>query len=148
MREHLYRGKCIDSGEWVEGSYVKAHKWFGDGKAGHFIYDIYGENRALVDPETVSEFTGLHDKNGKHIFEGDVVKEVDEDGIHNKVAAIEFGEYEVQADCYEWTDAYGFYLKGNTYSTNIPDYENSVIKLEIIGNKWDNPELLEAIDEW
>lgn len=131
MREHLYQGKRIDNGEWVEGSYVRAHKWFGDGKAGHFIYDIYGENRVLVDPETVREFTGRRDKNGKRIFEGDILQD------DNRKILICFHEGNF---CY-------IDLEDDVQqpmSISDCDFGLCVECDIIIGNKWDNPELLES----
>lgn len=123
MREHLYQGRQLDNGEWVEGSYVRAHKWFGDGKAGHFIYDIYGENRVLVDPDTVSEFTGLTDKNGTKIFEGHIVKWV--------------GNGKTFID--EVIFAVGQFKAGD-----FPLFMVTLCNAEVIGNKWDNPELLKG----
>ena len=71
MREILFRGKRTDNGEWVYGSpifqdgYVLIRFWNGE----EFEFEEY-----LVSPESVSEFTGLTDKNNQKIFEGDTVK--------------------------------------------------------------------------
>lgn len=79
-REILFRGKRLDNGEWVEGSLLKVTI---NGKTAHLIFadnftlvgnDVKALSHALVDPDTVGQYVGFSDSNGKRIFEDDIVR--------------------------------------------------------------------------
>lgn len=129
MREILFRGKRIDNGEWVEGSLIV----WPDGAT-----DIcYSENdsfvemmKTIVDPASVGQYTGLTDKHGKKIFEGDIL-------VFCKGATY---PYKVIWDGMGWKliRADGTRIK-EAFECNEIHYVNIS---EFIGNIHDNPELL------
>lgn len=133
MREILFRGKRVIDGEWVYGNYgfndtVTAEK--------HYIF----QNKAwefFVDPATVGQFTGLTDKNGVKIFEGDIL------GI--RIADRQYIEGVVKYGVFNCTcchGVYGWYVEGQNTTGDIRVVEDGL--LEIIGNVHDNPELMEV----
>lgn len=144
-REILYRGKRTDNGEWVEGWVTSQFKKHTEGELLTRIQsNVFGVGEHLVDTETVCEYTGLTDKNGKRIFEGDILKCCD-DKIETEFMAV------VEFDNPNGTYSWGWQLKpisGNTYVN--PDIllwietEETGAHAEIIGNIHDNPELLEV----
>ena len=129
MREILFRGKhmhvCPENkhldGTWVEG-YLEDENHINDGKC-----------EFLIDPETICQYTGLIDKNGKKIWEGDILEghlddKFPEDVTREKVIWHESGWKTEEPGCVdkEYLDEF--------------DTEN----FEVVGNVFDNPELLEA----
>ena len=132
MREILFRGKRADNGEWVEGHYgVKGKET--DAEEHFIIKSKTMTTNSLksqfaeveVDPETVGQFTGLTDKNGTKIFEGDIVDILTE---NEEIGVVEYddGGFEVKAD--------GFTVD---FHSNINGTSS-----EVIGNIHDNPELV------
>lgn len=89
MRENIgiFRGKRVDTGQWKEGYLLGVQKKV-DGKDLFFIVDRNGEYHR-VDPETVGEFTGMTDKDGTRIFEGDIVKV--ENSLVKGIFTVEYG---------------------------------------------------------
>ena len=136
MREHmgLYRGKRIDNGEWVVGNLFipdeVSHR-----KAPTEI--LVGTNVVrishAVDPNTIGECTGLRDKNGKLIFEGDVVRVRGVDLPH----WIDYGEIR------EVKYRNGAFAPFDEYDSDCNTYVLAG-DCEIIGNVIDNPEILKG----
>lgn len=133
MREIKFRGKRLDNGEWIVGNLITYEssqcaimcKQFT--KIGYEATEI--ARRIEVNPATVGQYTGLKDRNGREIYEGDVMRFITEFGeaITSEVAFMD-GFFHVQGE--EDDDIYGI--------TYVVESMNA----EIIGNIHDNPELL------
>lgn len=131
MREIKFRGKRLDNGEWIEGDLLRMN--------GHWFIFLdpapEGIDKYAVDPATVGEFTGLKDKNGKEIYEGDVIRSpLSEDKTrphrifyHTGNAAFMGALVDRKELCYLRLDQDWIYKFGK----------------EVIGNIHDNPELIE-----
>ena len=132
-REILFHGKRIDNGEWVEGFYIVL---YGDEDL-HIIVDAHGIYHR-VDPETVGRYTGLTDKNGKKIFEGDAVST----DIARPYNIVEFRDGCFMFNCNDGGDDY--------YDIMLPILKEPQTIYEygeVIGNIHDNPELLKGDNE-
>ena len=146
MREILFRGKRIDNGEQVEGFLVICDdryfilpktkinclnpEWL---KKGEYAFCCFIEVR----PETIVQYTGLTDKNGKKIFEGDIIR--DAFGL-NWVIAFENNAFVVK-DTFEMKTYFAIYEQWR-YDRYSKKYISPSDSFEIIGNIYDNPELL------
>lgn len=154
MRDILFRGKDKDDGNWYEGYYLQLHDTTyccmpSDNvdeanrlnKENEHHYIVFEQMtdwglpnkylRAEVAPETVCQYTGLTDKNGRKIFEGDIVRRTD---LHNaKEPSIGFIEYDAENTAFliHWMDI-------QNYSATFPWKD----RIEVIGNIFDNPELI------
>ena len=138
MREILFRGKRIDNGEWLEGSFLndRGGSFYICPAVSDISYGDGGNSRRIgcwykVDPSTVGQYTGLNDKNGKRIFEGDVAKVLQ--GKDKDIAYVGFEN-----------GAFMLYPKtGNIYEKTLWEYWYNDWDVDVIGNITDNPELLE-----
>lgn len=151
-REILFRGKRVDNGEWVEGYLFK--QW----NRTFLLWGMTGDvpNMTEVVPETVGQYTGLTDKNGKKIFEGDIVEYSDEECYYPEeytefIGEIVFEKGAFGIGCREdlpidldyWCNNDNFVSLWEIYwNLNCCDHELPM--LEVIGNIHDTPELLEV----
>ena len=142
MREILFRGKRMDKGKWVEG-YLYEHepalvgitsendvpelsKWF-IARTGFADWNMPRPVEFVeVDPSTVGQYTGLKDKNGKKVFEGDIVRKTNE-GRHPKIFIANI--------CTR------FYINEEVYYGPFDRFTESC-EYEVIGNIYDNPEFM------
>lgn len=120
MREIKFRGKRLDNGEWVDGDlHIRTA-----------LIHIHPElgGRVIIYPETVGQFTGLLDKNGKEIYEGDVVRT-----LSGFVGYMRYNERFIRFEVAAPYESYD-----NEREPDGVPYES----WEVIGNIHDNPKLL------
>lgn len=143
MRKILFRGREINTGKWAYGNYYYEAKnqntpyyitWNGKDALGDFGDRYHPVNNVIVEPETIGQYTGLKDKNGTKIFEGDIViGDIPELlGNQNLIGVVEYEE--------------------SAFIIRIPNRKSwqiqkvgfcSFINYKVIGNIFDNPRLLE-----
>ncbi len=127
MRTIKFRGKDIESGQWAIGDLHtlcdKPHI-----HTEHTSFPFAGK-RSFVNPDTIGQFTGLHDKNGKEIYEGDIIRFVN-------------GQKKVNG---EWVDNEFIYTIEYSEGAfrGVLGLSKSLDAVEVIGNIHDTPELLE-----
>ena len=130
MRDILFKAKRLDNGEWIEGNYVNGYTF-------HYILPIpmaFSQSGCaiVVNKATICQYTGLKDKNGNKIWENDIVRHEDllngryifiEQPMKNSSIVFNINEAKFErSDCRE------------LYKSNA--------RLEVVGNIFDNPELL------
>lgn len=146
MREILFRGKRVDNGEWMEGDLIQSRdKTYIHPKANSFRVSETGLSKLIVlrevYPETVGEYTGLTDKNGKKIFEGDI--------LQDKFGQIKIVDYSDEWGAFRTCFVRALNDEGKIVATvGGASFVGTIWrKYEVIGNIHDNPELLEVKNE-
>ena len=137
MREILFRGKRLDNGEWIDGMLF-------DGEHFAVIADkimqsdwhptidnflIFGKQ---VIPETVGQYTGLNDKNAKKIFEHDILKAYDPLDKRYFIGVVKY------------FDASFYICDTNSVPCYFGEYSFTDFEVEVIGNIYDDPELMKT----
>lgn len=123
MREILFRGKQCENNKWIIGYLSSKNTIIIQTPCGH-------TDEIVICADTVGQFTGLTDKNGKRIFEGDIAKVLQ--GKDKDIAYVGFEN-----------GAFMLYPKtGNIYERTLWEYWYNDWDVEVIGNITDNPELL------
>lgn len=139
-REILFRGKRIDNGEWAEGYYI-GYKHMGE--TTHIIATDWAQvyvNSHFVDPDTVGQYIGKPDKNGKMIFEGDIIRQpYSKYQNFDIVGVVRFNKAGQFVVDHAWTAKQNPWKKGKKQGFAITS------QCEKLGNIYDNPELLEAV---
>lgn len=140
--KYLSKAKRIDNGDWLVGYIVK----YGyTGKEKYYIVPSYASDLYAIeiDPSTICRSTGLKDKNNKLIWENDIVKDLFSDAC----AQIKYGSYQSCFDSTK-TEHVGFYVDWSgkytkRYRKDL-GYWIHMVNAEVIGNIFDNKELLES----
>lgn len=136
MRKILFKAKRKDNGEWVEGFIFEIKgKFYIMKMTQTFMTAYYSEESVVdfnmraveIDPDTLCQYTGLTDKNGKKIWENDIVEVPGEEGYF----------------VCEWDeDTARFVLNGDRMTVDFDNYW--AYEIEVVGNIFDNPDLLEV----
>lgn len=139
MRKMLFRGKRVDDGEWAEGYFIERdtpeyHAYIVKSFEGEVTdkgIDIFKTDIVEVIPETVGQYTNCTDERNDKIFEGDLIRNLED---YEDIAVVKYsdGEFVLQ-----WKDS---------YDDSLSEYSVRGLLLDLLkaGNIYDNPELMEA----
>jgi uncharacterized phage protein (TIGR01671 family) len=149
MREIKFRGKRIDTGQWITGGYVE----WSDIRCNKYyqIVSSAGYHNDVI-PDTVGQFTGLKDRNSKDIYEDDITRHYNFrsfEEIHKmkNLYQVLWGKYDASYGLYfinqgKPYDAYIISPKINLYGSKSINHAGTAEQFEVVGNIHDNPELL------
>lgn len=142
MRDYIFRGKCVNADKYVEGCLIHQNGYYlilQDESRLHPLDVLYIDEFGCIDgratpvvPESVGQYTGMKDKNGKKIFEGDIV-DCWSDGVRAK------GTVQQRKDGL-WI-IYPAWQKYIMWGLCPDEYSNTTV--EVIGNEFENADLLE-----
>lgn len=125
MREIIFRGKSIDSGEWLYGDYAVPTGLY---HANIFTKENYLEGVA-VDEETVGQYTGLTDKNGRRIFEGDIIAD------KNELFSV------------RWSEKISGFVAVGEHRMQPSMNQGTMKYCEVVGNIYDNDESMQNTEQ-
>ena len=132
MREIKFRGitGTTEGKKWVYGYLYKIKSFFSE----DYQYFIKNEHlqETRVDEDTIGQYTGLKDKNGKEIYEGDIIRFKDRITNKEDVFTVKYSE-----------ERASFVLNNKVYDEMTINARDKILLVEVIGNIYDNPELLE-----
>lgn len=157
MREIIFRGMRIDNGQWIWGDFISSasypkRAWITECKT-IFDMEICEIGVCEVGTSTVGQYTGLTDKNGVKIFEGDIVSAKNNICGETYRFLVEFGvcggvenaEHPVGFPCFFFKEATGV-IPSEYMMRKDPVYFMNAYKCEVIGNAYDNPELISGAE--
>lgn len=153
-RQIIFRGKRLDNGEWVEGSLIQ---WGDGGMSIVAQLDTHSGIQHTAYRDTVGQWTGLTDRNGQRIFEGDILRVTE---YENLVVMLSLDKTEIGStpleDCKyqkrvsfigEVVFSESCFHVGNTYLSAFHGdqrFSQPIFEIEVVGNVWDNKDLLKT----
>ena len=136
-RKILFRGQRLNNSEWIEGNLLLSD----DGKVARIIiWNNIGYDEYPVDPATIGQYTGVVDKNGKQVYEGDIIGYTDtgETSVFGVVKWYHEGNFYINSD------SYCNYTSDNDCANVGYMLNRATTKLQVMGNIYDNPSMLKG----